>query len=331
VAEVVTGEEERLERERVLGRGQYLRQLLIADGFSPQEANEFLTHLHDALQGKGEFKRLVRKRPQHVLLAGDVHANLRHMRYLIEVAKAKNIDRIFQLGDFGYWEHEPAGVEYLDQVQALAEAAGVTVYFLDGNHDNLSLLLDKYQDCVDEEGFLKVRERIRYAPRGHRWTWAGVRFIALGGAYSVDKAQRLAWEKSRGKPESLWFPQEQMTDDDMARILLDNTPVDVILAHDKPLNSRPGWNRKDLSGCLPNQRRLQRACDALAPKLFVHGHLHYRYSDQLIYPGELNTTVEGLTCDDEATETYPYVREDSHLILRLDDGSITHSTRLGES
>ena len=40
-----------------------------------------------------------------ILLAGDTHGNTTHVRYLIDVAVDQGCDRIFQLGDFGAWEH----------------------------------------------------------------------------------------------------------------------------------------------------------------------------------------------------------------------------------
>jgi predicted phosphodiesterase len=251
-----------------------------------------------------------------ILLAGDTHGNTGHMKYLISTAKQKGCDRIFQLGDFGYWEHESSGVLYLDGVQKAAERARVTVYFLDGNHDKTSLLLEKYTD-TDEEGFILVRPRVRYARRGHVWEWAGKRFIAFGGAYSVDKQYRLDIEEARRKPAgTLWFPEEEMTDKDMRDYLLAAPQtVDFIFAHDKPLMSNPGWNRKDIKECHPNQVRLQEAVDMLKPHLFAHGHLHYRYDDAIDTPHG-KTQVLGLDADPWTAERF-YRVENSWSVLEV--------------
>ena len=219
-----------------------------------------------------------------ILVAGDTHGNLGHCMYLVRRAQEHNCDRIFIVGDFGYWAHTRDGREFLDELSTYAEDQNVWVYFCDGNHDKTSLLLQQHGDDADEEGFLRVRSFLRYAPRGHRWTWNGVRFIALGGAYSIDKKWRTDNEKYRPykyKPESLWFPEEEMTDEDMAKILADTSPVDVILAHDKPRGSDPGWDRGSPIACLPNQDRLQRAVQVLDPKLYIHGHLHWPYEFDL--------------------------------------------------
>lgn len=240
-----------------------------------------------------------------ILLAGDTHGNASHTFYLIRKARLMGCDRVFVLGDFGYFEHIEMGVLFLDAVSN--NAREIQVYFLDGNHDKTSLLLETYDhpEFTDEEGFLLVRPNIRYARRGLRWTWDNCRFIALGGAYSVDKKYSLEREQTFG-PQTLWFPEEEMSDEDMEEILRDTTLVDVVLAHDKPRGSNPGWNRKVLDGCMPNQDRLQRAVEVLDPKFFIHGHLHWPYVENMWHShhgvtGDAHvTTVIGLDCDGNA-------------------------------
>lgn len=246
-----------------------------------------------------------------ILLAGDTHGNTDHCQYLIRTALAKDCTCIFILGDAGYWEHQPAGVKFLDQLNKYAAALDVEVYFLDGNHDKTSLLMEKYGHMRDDEGFVFVRANVLYAPRGHRWTWEGVRFIALGGAYSIDRDWRVEQEILIGPKAAgtLWFPEEEMTDEDMDRFLEDATPVDIMLAHDKPTGSNPRWNRKDILECRPNQDRLQLAVRTLQPKSYFHGHLHYFYTDEIQYStvadGAVSSTkVMGLLPDPEAGDSY---------------------------
>lgn len=259
-----------------------------------------------------------------VLFAGDTHGNYGTIKKIYREAKEQECDTIFQLGDFGYWEHTYDGVEYLDDVNRSAVKYGIPLFFLDGNHDKTSLLLRLYKD-TDKEGFIRVRDHVGYAPRGHRWTWEGLRFVAFGGAYSVDKDWRLHTEylnhlklekknsyrspsnqKSADTSGTLWFPEEEMTDIDMDNFLLeDSSPVDIMLAHDKPRASNPSWNRKDLPECWPNQDRLQRAVRTLQPKVFLHGHLHHRYVDQIPCGDNYQyTTVMGLNADGEKGTTH---------------------------
>lgn len=270
-----------------------------------------------------------------ILLAGDTHGNTSHALYLLHIAHRHDITHIVQLGDFGAWEHTPDGRAFFDNVNKHAARLGVTMYWLDGNHDKTSLVLAMYGDQPDDEGFLACREHVRYAPRGHRWTWAGVRFIALGGAYSVDKGWRIQAERAKTlKMErraarygstpgdasgTLWFPEEELTDAQLDAALADPTPVDVMLTHDKPRASNPRWNRKDLSECWPNQDRIQRAVTVLRPRLLVHGHLHFPYRDQIRSSGDSWTTVVGLDADPSAAERASYRKEDSWEVLRLGD------------
>lgn len=245
-----------------------------------------------------------------ILMAGDTHGNLNHSKYLVDRAKQHGCDAVFVLGDWGYWEHTSDGILFCDKLDGYCKQENMPVYFLDGNHDKTSLLLEKYSDQPDDEGFLLVRPLLRYARRGHRWTWGGIRFISLGGAYSVDKGWRLEREEARKKPESLWFPEEEMSDEDMDEILTFADPVHVMLAHDKPRGSNPLWNRKNFISCLPNQDRLQEAVRTLEPRWFFHGHLHYTYEYPMDYSnldGEArHCLVRGLTCD-------PSGGEDVHL------------------
>jgi hypothetical protein len=260
--------------------------------------------------------------PAAILACGDVHGDAGEVDYCLTVAQAQQAQAAFFLGDFGYWEHEPSGVSYLDEVEKAATAHDLPVYFLDGNHDKISLLLDTY-DERDDEGFVIVRPHVRYAPRGHRWTWSDVRFLSFGGAYSTDKEPRLLMEQRRARYQdlpqhalagTLWFPEEEATDADLAAAL-DGPPIDALLTHDKPRGSEPAINRKDEWDAYANQDRIQRLVDELTPKLLVHGHLHYRYSDQLG-----STRVEGLACDPRAGWGMPgYSHDDLHLRVDLAD------------
>jgi hypothetical protein len=56
------------------------------------------------------------------------------------------------------------------------------------------------------DGFVEVTDRILWAPRGHRWTWQGVRFLALGGAFSIDRQYRKLDSGRWG-----WFKEEVIT------------------------------------------------------------------------------------------------------------------------
>lgn len=270
----------------------------------------------------------------NVLIAGDLHGNTAHALTVVRTAVREQCSKVFVVGDFGAWEHMASGRRYFDVVGKAAKRAGVIVYFLDGNHDKSSLLHELYDDNRDDEGFLVCRKHLRYAPRGHRWTWEGTTFAAFGGARSTDKGWRLAREARKAELVAqrrrygsartqetagmLWFPEEEMTDDELTALLeADSSPVDILLTHDKPRASQPKWNRKDKPECYPNQDRIERVVRALRPAVLFHGHLHVRYTDTIASGDGQWTRVEGLACDPEASQYLEYSNEHSWYVLQL--------------
>jgi hypothetical protein len=137
-----------------------------------------------------------------------------------------------------------------------------------------------------------------------------------------------AFRRGAGRPPAptpdyagtLWFPEEEADDADVDAILADPAPVDVLVTHDKPLRTVPGFNRKTDPRCVPNQERVQRLVDAYRPQLAAHGHLHFRYSEDLAHPDGSTTRVEGLAADPMASYDVPgYGLAQSWLVLDLAD------------
>jgi hypothetical protein len=282
-----------------------------------------------------------------LFICGDTHGNTEWWaRYLLPNAERVHADEIIQVGDFGFWEHDKFGVAYLDDLNELAAARDLIIYALHGNHDNWSLVMAKYGDQRDEDGFVIVRSHIRYIPQGHIWTWAGLRMRAFGGAYSIDKDWRLRSEakknraahaRAQGRAErglpaeeipdftgTLWFPDEEPTGKEFAQLMIDDSdPVDVVFSHDKPRRSNPMMNLKNIPECHPNQNRLQAALDVLRPRWWFHGHLHHLYTDTVpcgAHTGH-HTSVVGLSCDDQAGGTAFWRPTDTWCVLDSRDGA----------
>lgn len=270
-----------------------------------------------------------------VLVAGDVHGNTKHMYYLISKAKDAGVEIILQLGDFGAWEHTEDGRKFFRDVSRVAGRNGVKVYFIDGNHDKISLTLKKHKELTPE-GFVICAPNLFYIPRGTVWTWGATRFLAFGGAYSVDKQWRLdlerqrheRWEykKSLGSRQRdtssgyFWFPEEEASEEEFLKALGDGSPVDVMVTHDKPRGSNPRWNRKDFLECLPNQDRIQAVLQARRPLVLLHGHLHYPYEDGVHLSDGGWTLVRGLAAD--VPEFPGWKPEDTWVLLDVSDKSV---------
>ncbi|MBV9660186.1 MAG: metallophosphoesterase [Acidimicrobiales bacterium] len=221
--------------------------------------------------------------PTQVLLAGDWHGNREWAAECFAVAEARGCQVILQLGDFGLWPGRED--EWLDHVDGLGAASGVSLVWIDGNHEDHDSL-DRWRAGADERGLVQMRRNVVWASRGARWEWSGWRFGALGGAVSLDRFLRRAGVN--------WWPQEIVEATDVER--LGDEPLDVLATHAGPTS---GAESRPLPLPEPIVRDNQMVRDRIAeavrrsrPRLVVHGHYHRRLSYQ--FEG---IQVEGLAHD----------------------------------
>jgi predicted phosphodiesterase len=225
-----------------------------------------------------------------VLFVGDVHGNTPFMRSMIAIAADNGIDTLMQVGDFGFWPHTASGQEFLAATEKAAAKAGVTVWWIDGNHENHSALGGLTRGS---RVLLEISPHIKYLPRGCRWEWDGVRFGALGGAFSVDwRARRVG---------TSWWPDEVITDNDV--VALGSETLDVLITHDCPpgLDLASGWQlrRDDQAVCDAQRELIAEAIAATSPRLLIHGHWHLRHEAVLE-----SLRVIGLGCDGDGADAY---------------------------
>ena len=220
-------------------------------------------------------------------LVGDTHANARWTASVVRALGAEGIDVVVQLGDFGWWP----GNGFAEGVSRAAAAAGVVVCFLDGNHEN-------HEDLRLHAGTsslgggpvdpVEVYPSLWYLPRGCGWVWRGVRFRALGGAYSVDHASRT--------PGFDLFPPEEVPSAADAERAISGGDADVLLCHDAPgLGYRLGGQPVSEADDRASQQvrsMLAQVVEETRPKLVVHGHHHFRYGVE-----RGGVEVVGLGCD----------------------------------
>ncbi len=253
-----------------------------------------------------------------VLFAGDWHGDEEWAAKVIDRAAAEGCGTVVQLGDFGFGffrlgddPGEPGDwaprCPFARAVSALATRAGVRVVFVDGNHDNAVLLgrLAELRPGRSEEGFVLVEDRLWWAPRGHRWEWDGVRFGALGGAFSVDRHRR-----TRGL--DFWV-EETTSAADVAR--LGPGRLDVLVCHDAPVRPEgfeplPRQSPRQIDEA--SRAQVAAAVTATSPRLVVHGHWHHRYSAEFATPAGL-ARVEGLASNLEG---------DARSLLLLDTNAL---------
>jgi hypothetical protein len=231
-----------------------------------------------------------------ILLAGDTHGNLPWITTLAKLAARQHCDGVVILGDFGFWpdpasRSESGGPRLNDGwITAVAEAMarqGLWLRVIDGNHDFHPAVLAAHPP--NEDGIAVIRDGLMdWATRGSRWTWCGVHFGALGGAFSIDRAYRRLGVS--------WWPTETITDEDVAH--LGEEPLDVLLTHDAPqginVEGVDIWTAKDDVDSVANRQRVERARRATSPRILLHGHYHLRHSTVI---GPPETRIEGLAAD----------------------------------
>lgn len=234
-----------------------------------------------------------------ILLAGDTHGNISQAKILCQVAEDQGCQVIFQLGDWGYtWPgyREPMKM-YGDRgrlalLQNELVRVDIPMLWIDGNHENFPDLQERGFWRADKMCPFEDANMIQYVPRGCVWEWDGVRFMAMGGAWSIDQDDRT--------PGRSWWPEETISVQDqvrgiliMERELLGGGQIDVFLSHDAPFGV-PKLERqlseldfkwrladKHIRGSRGNRQALLEVVRVAKPKRLYHGHFHWRYDDWL--------------------------------------------------
>lgn len=207
-----------------------------------------------------------------LLAVGDWHGSARWMRQVLTCAARDGFKVIVHVGDLKVlWYDEyptyPEPGDFTAELAGLLEELGLVFIFIDGNHDAHPSLRAL---PVNSDGFGVISDRLLYAPRGHRWSLGGMRFGALGGAYSIDRY--------RGTEGDDWFVDEVTVPGDVAA--LGSEPLDVLITHDVPAGI-------DVETMFDLPESIERECNivrsllrdavrATEPALVFSGHWHQR-------------------------------------------------------
>ncbi len=215
--------------------------------------------------------------PRRIVVAGDWHGDeewaISVIRRVPRLLAAESQRIVLHLGDFGIWP-DLHGKAYLDRVSGALAEAEAELWFVDGNHEDFAQL-GKLDENPGPDGRVMVAPRIMHLPRGYRWNWHGLTWLACGGAVSLDRAVR-----TEGVD---WWPEEEITTGQEAAISRGGH-ADVMVCHDCPsgvahtfAHPPPEWAAEDLARNDAHRRRLQRIVDAVMPSYLMHGHLHRAY------------------------------------------------------
>lgn len=253
------------------------------------------------------------------LFVGDSHGDVRWLKSVVlPTAKKLGIPTIIQVGDFGYW---PESRKFMQVVESARERYGVDVWFIDGNHEHFTKLNHDVRAAQIAAGVpVASREPVEltpglvYLPRGSRIVVAGRTVACVGGAASIDRADRIA-----GKS---WFPEERIGDVDIAAVASGGR-ADILVTHDAPSGWRiPGIKSEgllqaswylEMPTCDEHRERVREVLEIVTPSVLIHGHYHTAYE---------HTSIESWG----ALKTYGLDRNESEgwgIIMRELDGKLS--------
>jgi len=254
--------------------------------------------------------------PGIVAIAGDWHGNTRWALGQIRNAHEHGATTIVHVGDFGFWTDCDQTTAYLGELDELLTDYGMWLLWVDGNHEDHARLATLPVDPAT--GLRPITARIHHLPRGFRWTWHGRDWMALGGAHSVDRAQRCEGVS--------WWPGEFLTPAEVEYACRDGN-VDVMLCHDSPtradvpvLRGPSSWPQYDLAASAQHRALIQHVVDTVRPAVLWHGHYHCRYDDVITRPDGGTTVIRGLAEDG----TWP---QGNMILLDLTAGAVGTSAQ----
>ena len=171
-----------------------------------------------------------------IYITGDTHGNFTRVRNLCRVFETKKEDILIILGDAGINYY---GADRYKKVKKMLENLPITIFSIHGNHEMRPETIPTYKEVEWNGGIVYQEEKyphLLFAKDGEIYDFEGIKTIAIGGAYSVDKEYRL--QNGWG-----WWADEQPGEEIKARVekaLADNgNRIDVVLSHTTPLKYEP--------------------------------------------------------------------------------------------
>lgn len=226
-------------------------------------------------------------------IVGDLHGNSDWASKVLNFMGQRKITHVFVVGDFGLWTHKADGHDFLDSLQADAEANSLSVFAVPGNHENHDHWEWFVENMPTHKGMAYVRRRVLLSPKVHEFRLANKQFVVAGGAVSIDKEWRLAkerggsfmdrdfgWDHNLGRgtgARTLYWPNEELTDQDVIRIKSRMPKADILLTHDCSNYTEFRGRLKPDADSERHRRRIDEVLRAVRPTLHFHGHMHTHY------------------------------------------------------
>lgn len=160
-----------------------------------------------------------------IFVTGDTHGEIDFAK--LNDLKKKRVTRddiLIICGDVGVcWsEHD------LPRMVQMYESIGCTIFFVDGNHENFTMLEFNFS-IVHRYGakMHQISKYIYHVLRGEIMEIFGISFLCIGGAHSIDRMYRL--------PFISWWPDEEISNDDVKNAIANlekyHNKVDYVISH----------------------------------------------------------------------------------------------------
>lgn len=202
-----------------------------------------------------------------IIYCGDLHGRVNDLIDIIQLAEAKQVVAIIQVGDFGLGFPNDSWEEFF-KIRAQQDKWKVPIYTCLGNHDNW----DRLDQLNQEQGYPDKVEvfpggGLYFVPRGNVLDIDGISHIFIGGAESTDQERRT--------PGKTWWSREQPEEKEFEkfRINLEEQKPDTVVAHEVPLRVNLYRARRNQS-YTPNMMEQILKASSHQPKRFYFGHHH---------------------------------------------------------
>jgi len=170
-----------------------------------------------------------------IWITGDTHGSFVWLERFCREKNTTTADVMIILGDAGINYFGPAEDDVLKRMLARLP---ITLLCIHGNHERRPESLQYYNEQEWHGGKVYVEERYPntlFAKDGEVYDLNGKKAIAIGGAYSIDKAWRVEGQS--------WWADEQPSPEIKARVeqALEqlNWQIDIVLTHTTPLKYEP--------------------------------------------------------------------------------------------
>ena len=237
-------------------------------------------------------------RVERVAVVGDLHGNQGAASSAVRYAALRGAQLVVQLGDFGWWPtrrrtpRKPYGEGFTVWVERVCRQYGLRLLWVRGNHEHHPMLVEERREHVGEDEVWWLHEHVGHWPDGLVLDIGGRRWLAVGGAHSVDQSFRTLGVDH--------FDSETLSETEIDAIArAGHMDVDVVVAHEAPIGVP--FLRQRLRQYLPPYRR-------------ADGQVSVSSSRQVERLGEATWPVDDLNAADD------YQRR----LRRIFDGQVRH-------